>query len=71
MIQMPSWCLENFLNMVKLEKDTGLVTNSCSDRKGLQIDEIKYSSSNGWKHVWIFDHSSCHVAMPHDALDVS
>ena len=39
--------------------------------KAYKIAEIKYSSSNGWKHVWIFDHSSFYAAMPHDALDIN
>ena len=39
--------------------------------KAYKIAEIKYPSSNGWKHVWIFDHSSCYAAMPHDALDIN
>ena len=30
--------------------------------------EIKYPKENGWHHVWVFDHSSCHAAM---ALDVN
>ena len=39
--------------------------------KAYKIAEIKYPKANGWRHVWIFDHSSCHAAMPHDALDVN
>ena len=34
----------------------------------VRIAEVKYPKSDGWRHVWIFDHSSCHGAM---ALDVS
>ena len=26
----------------------------------IKIAEIKYPKVEGWKHVWIFDHSSCH-----------
>lgn len=37
----------------------------------VRIAEIKYPKSQGWKHVWVFDHSSCHAAMADDALDVS
>ena len=37
----------------------------------VKIAEIKYPKSEGWKHVWIFDHSSCHGAMAEDSLDVS
>ena len=29
------------------------------------------AKAGGWRVVWIFDHSSCHAAMPEDALDVS
>ena len=29
-------------------------------KKVIKIDEIKYTKGEGWKHVWIFDHSSCH-----------
>ena len=35
------------------------------------IAEIKYPKSLGWRHVWVFDHSSCHAAMADDALEVS
>ena len=35
------------------------------------IAEIKYPKEDGWSHVWVFDHSSCHAAMADDALDVS
>lgn len=33
--------------------------------------EIKYPKINGWRHVWVFDHCSCHAAMADDALDVN
>ena len=33
--------------------------------------EIKYPKEEGWQHVWVFDHSSCHAAMADDALDVN
>ena len=36
-----------------------------------KIAEAKYPREDGWRVVWIFDHSSCHAAMPDDALDVS
>ena len=35
------------------------------------IAEVKYPRAEGWRHVWVFDHSSCHAAMADDALDVS
>ena len=37
----------------------------------IRIAEFKYPKQEGWRHVWIFDHSSCHAAMADDSLDVS
>ena len=37
----------------------------------VKIVDFKYPRSEGWRVVWIFDHSSCHAAMPEDTLDVS
>ena len=39
--------------------------------RAIEIAEIKYPKENGWRHVWVFDHSSCHAAMADYALDVS
>ena len=39
--------------------------------KAVEIAEVKYPKSSGWRHVWFFDHSSCHAAMADDALDVN
>jgi len=39
-------------------------------KEAIKIAEVKYPKEEGWKIVWIFDHSSCHEAMPDDALDV-
>ena len=39
--------------------------------RAVEIAEIKYSKEEGWRHVWVFDHSSCHAAMADDALDVN
>ena len=36
-----------------------------------KLVELKYPSEDGFKLVWIFDHSSCHTAMAEDALDAS
>ena len=36
-----------------------------------KIAVAKYLRQEGWRLVWIFDHSSCHAAMPNDALDVN
>ena len=38
--------------------------------KAIRIAEVKYPKEEGWRHVWIFDHSSCHGAMAKDSLDV-
>ena len=37
----------------------------------VRIAEVKYLKAKGWKHVWIFDRSSCHGAKTDDSLDVS
>jgi len=37
----------------------------------MEIAEIKYQKTQGWRHVWVFDHSRCHAAMADDALDAS
>ena len=36
----------------------------------IKIAEIKYPKVEGWKHAWIFDHSSCHAVTADDSLDV-
>lgn len=40
-------------------------------KDAVKIAEIKYKKSDGWRHVWVFDQSSCHKAMAEDALDAS
>lgn len=37
----------------------------------VMIAEVKYPKKDGWRYVWIFDHSSCHSAMAEDSLDVT
>ena len=39
-------------------------------KRAIEIAKIMYPKSEGWRHVWVFDHSSCHAAMADDALDV-
>ena len=39
--------------------------------RAIEMAEIKYPKEGGWRHVWVFDHSSCHAAMADDALDVN
>ena len=40
-------------------------------KMAIEISETKYPKEEGWRHVWVFDHSSCHAAMADDALDVN
>ena len=40
-------------------------------KEAVKIAEVKCPKEEGWRVVWIFDHSSCHAAMPVDALDVT
>lgn len=40
-------------------------------KRAVNIAELKYPKSSGWRHVWVFDHNSCHAAMADDALDVN
>ena len=39
--------------------------------RAVRIADFKYPKSDGWRCVWIFDHSSCHTCVPEDALDVN
>ena len=50
------WNSEKFMDQIKM---------------AVRIAEVKYPKCDNWRHVWIFDHSSCHSAMPDDGLDVS
>ena len=43
----------------------------CQLKEAVKIADAEYPKADGWRVVWIFDHSSCHAAMPSDALDVS
>ena len=36
----------------------------------VRITEVKCPQKVGWRHGWIFNHSSCHRAMAEDLLDV-
>ena len=59
-------------NMEKQRKGTGRQTKVMEQvEKAVEIAEIKYPLTDGWRHVWIFDHSSCHGAMAEDSLDVN
>lgn len=40
-------------------------------RMAVKTAEVKYPTDEGWKHVWIFDHSNCHRKAADDSLDVS
>lgn len=50
------WTSERFMGQIK---------------QAVKIAEVKYPKADGWRIVWLFDHSSCHTAMPTDALDAS
>ena len=39
--------------------------------KAVLIAEVKYPKADNWKHVWVFDSSSCHTAKADDALEVA
>lgn len=32
-------------------------------KRVVDMAELKYPSQDGCRHVWVFDHSSCHAAM--------
>ena len=40
-------------------------------KSAVEMAELKYPKEEGWRHVWVFDHSSCHAAMVDDALDAN
>lgn len=50
------WTSDKFMNQMEM---------------AVAIAEHKYPMADGWKHIWIFDHSSCHGAMAEDSLDVN
>ena len=39
--------------------------------KAVLIAEVKYPKADNWKHVWVFDSSSCHTVKADDALEVA
>lgn len=49
------WTSDKFMNQIK---------------DAVKLVNFKYPRSEGWRIVWIFDHSSCHAAMADDSLDV-
>lgn len=51
-----------------LKRVTGHLTQK---KVAIKIAEFKYPKSEGWKNVWIFDHSSCHAAIADDSSNVS
>ena len=40
-------------------------------KQAVNMVEFKYPPVDGWRHVWVFNHSSCHAAMADDALDAN
>jgi len=43
----------------------------CHLKETSKIAEAKSPKEEGQRIVWVFDHSSCHAAMPDETLDVS
>ena len=39
--------------------------------KAVDMAEIKYPKSSGWRHVWVFDRSSWHTAMANESFKTS
>ena len=37
----------------------------------MDVGQVYGANEEGWKYVWVFDHSSCHAAMAEDSLDVN
>ena len=54
---------ETFWNMERARKDLEIQFIAQMHR-GI---EIKYPMEDGWHHVWIFDHSSCHATKADNA----
>ena len=50
------WTSERFMDQIK---------------EAVKIVDVKHPRVEGYRVVWIFDHCSCHAAMPSDALDVN
>jgi len=50
------WMSEKFMDQIK---------------EVVKIAEAKYPRGDGWRIVWVFNHSSCHAVMPEDGLDAS
>jgi len=65
-MQMEAWTLFEYG-----ESKEGYWTSDWFMQKMRKAVKIKYPKKEGWKHVWIFDHSSCHAAMADDALHVN
>jgi hypothetical protein len=40
-------------------------------KRAVAIAEVKYPKEEGCKHMWIFDHSSCHAAMAEHSLEIN
>ena len=38
-------------------------------KSAVEMAELNTPKEEGWHHVWVFHHSSCHAAMADDALD--
>ena len=62
------WMVELGFNVVRKKKGTYVDGH---ELLLVKIADAKHPKADGWQVVWISDHSSCHAAMPSDALDVS
>ena len=40
-------------------------------RSAVEMAELNHPKEEGWCHVWVFDHNSCHAAMADDPLDAT
>ena len=54
--------------MEKVVKGTGQHSQM---RRAIEIAEIKYPKTQGWRHVCIFDHSSYQADMGDDTLEIA
>ena len=41
-------------------------------KRAVDMAELKYPPQDGWRHVWVFDHSNyCHAATAAETLDAN
>lgn len=62
--------LDRTWNTEKIKRATGLQKGFMAQIVVVaKIAEIKYPRDQGYRLMWIFDHSSCHGAYAEDALN--